>query len=393
MVSGECDPRFADVREAFIANFNERHDLGAAVCVYLDGAPVVDLWGGYADAARTRPWTRDTLVSVASTTKGMTALCAHVLVDRGQLDLDAPVASYWPEFARDGKRELAVRWLLSHRAGLPAMRTDLTLAALFDWEAFTAALADTTPWWKPGTRHGYHALTYGYLVGEVIRRVTGCTVGAFFRSEIAGPLGADFHIGLPVSEHGRVAQVKLATRPAGTEPSRLERLMQQPGSLANRAFFNPPRPPDLVNMPAWRTAEIPAGNGHGTARAVARVYAALASGGAVDRVRLLGVLTIDAAIVEQSRGHDLVLDAPTRFGLGFMLPMSEHFEAFGFDPCAFGPSGRAFGHWGHGGSVGFADPDRRVGFGYVTNQYRVSGPGNPDRRWPSLVDALYRALG
>jgi CubicO group peptidase (beta-lactamase class C family) len=393
MVRGDCDSRFAAVREAFGANFTERGDLGAAVCVYVDGTPVVDLWGGHADAARTRPWERDTLVSVASTTKGVTALCAHILVDRGRLDLDSPVASYWPAFARHGKGDVPVRWLLSHRAGLPAVREDLTLAALLDWDTFTGALADTEPWWTPGTRHGYHALTYGHLVGEVIRRVTGTTVGAFLRSEVTGPLGSDFHIGLPPAEHARAAEVRLASRPIGAEPSPLERMLQEPGSMAARAFLNPPRPLDAVNSPAWREAEIPAANGHTTARAVARIYGALACGGRLDGVRLVSEGAIAAAIVEQSRGDDPILGAPTRFALGFMLPLPEHFEAFGYGRAAFGPGARAFGHWGYGGSAGFADLDRRVGFAYVMNQQRLAAPTNPDRRWPALVDAVYEALG
>jgi CubicO group peptidase (beta-lactamase class C family) len=391
MIAGECDGRFAAVREAFTENLTVRRDLGAAVCVYLDGVPVVDLWGGYADAGRTRHWARDTLVSVASTTKGITALCAHMLADRGSLDLDAPVARYWPEFARHGKDGIPVRWLLSHRAGLPAVREDLPLAALFDWQAFTSALAETTPWWKPGTQHGYHALTYGYLVGEVVRRIAGTTIGRFFRSQVAEPLAADVHIGLPVADHERAAEIRLAVRSPGTEPSLLERLMTQPGSLTERAFFNPPRPPGIVNSPAWRSAEIPAANGHATARGVARIYGALARGGSLDGVRLLGTRTLAAATTEQSRGLDAVLAAPTRIAVGFMLPLPEHFEAFGFGAEPFGPSPRAFGHWGHGGSVGFADPDRRIGFGYVTNEYRVGARDSPDRRWPALVDAVYRA--
>ena len=392
MITGDCDPRFAPVYEAFTANFALGKDLGAAVCVYVDGTPVVDLQGGFADAARTRPWTRDTLVSVASTTKGMTALCAHMLVDRGTLDLDVPVAEYWPEFGQRGKSDIPVRWLLSHRAGLPAVRQDLPLAALFDWDIFTTALAETEPWWKPGTRHGYHALTYGYLVGEVVRRVARTTIGGFFRLEVGEPLAADFHIGLPVADHERAAEIRLATRPPGSEPSQLERLMMQPGSLTERAFLNPPRPPGIANSAAWRTAEIPAANGHGTAHAIARIYGALAAGGSLGGVRLLRAQAIEAAIVEQSCGRDAVLAAPTRVGLGFMLPLSAHFEAFGFGSRPFGPSARAFGHWGHGGSVGFADSDHRIGFSYVTNEYRVSTPEHPDRRWPALVDALYEAL-
>src|SRR5215831_3328032 len=191
-IQGKCDSRFTAVREAFAENFAKRAEVGAAVSVYVDGKPVVDLWGGYTNAARTRPWEQNTLVSVASTTKGMVALCAHMLVERGLLDLDAPVARYWPEFAQAGKAQIPVRWLLSHQAGLPAVRRDMPPQSLFEWHTFTEALAETEPWWEPGTRHGYHAFTYGYLVGEVIRRVSGRSVGQFFRTEVAEPLGADF---------------------------------------------------------------------------------------------------------------------------------------------------------------------------------------------------------
>src|SRR2546427_10355383 len=206
-IQGKCDSRFMAVRDAFAENFTAHGEVGAAVCVYVDGQPVVDLWGGYADAARSKPWDQHTIVSVASTTKGMVALCAHLLVERGLLDLDAPVARYWPAVAQAGKETLPLRWLLSHRAGLPAVRRDMPPQSLYDWHAFTGALAETEPWWEPGTQHGYHALTFGHLVGEVIRRVSGKSVGQFFRAEVAGPLGADFFIGVPEAEDARAAEV------------------------------------------------------------------------------------------------------------------------------------------------------------------------------------------
>jgi CubicO group peptidase (beta-lactamase class C family) len=205
-IHGQCDSHFAAVREAFAANFAQRGEVGAAVCIYADGNPVVNLWGGYADAARSRPWDRNTIVSVASTTKGMVAICAHMLVERGLLDLDAPVARYWPEFAQAGKAHIPVRWLLSHRAGLPAIRQDIPPQSLYDWHALTGVLAETEPWWEPGTRHGYHAFTFGHLVGEVIRRLSGKSVGQFFRTEVAGPLGADFFIGVPEAADARAAE-------------------------------------------------------------------------------------------------------------------------------------------------------------------------------------------
>lgn len=380
---GTCDPRFAAVREAFERNFAERGDWGASVCVYVDGARVVDCWGGHADLARARPWTADTIVSVASTTKGMVALCAHMLAERGKLHLDAPVARYWPEFAAAGKQDIPVRWLLSHRAGLPAIRRTLPAEALFDWAAMTEAIAETAPWWTPGVRHGYHAITYGHLVGEVIRRVDGRTVGAFLREEVTTPLGADFFIGVPEEADGRAAEV-LAPPPPG-EPTIWDTILADPESVSGRTFLNPPRTPNLINTRAWRAAEIPAANGHTSARGVARVYAALARGGEIDSVRLLAPATIDRAMEEQSRGRDTVLTLPTRFATGFMLGMPG-----GIFNC--GPGRRTFGHPGQGGSIGFADPDARIGFGYVTNQYVTGTANHPDRRVLSLVDAVYAAL-
>ena len=387
---GTCDARFSAVRDAFTDNFAKHADVGAAVCVYVDGKPTVDLWGGYADAARTRPWSRDTIVSVASTTKGMTALCAHMLVERGLVDLDAPVARYWPEFARNGKEEIPVRWLLSHRAGLPAIRRDLPTETLFDWKAFTTALIETDPWWEPGTQHGYHARSFGYLVGEVIRRVSGKSVGEFLRTQVTGPIDAEFYIGVPASEDARAAEV---LAPPGPPSARMQRILQDPALLMNRAFFNPPSGPALINTRAWRAAEIPSSNGHTTARAVARIYGALACGGALDGVRLLDAGTIAAATVEQSCGLDATLQFPSRFSLGFMLPLPEHFSSVGFGHQAFGPNARAFGHWGTGGSVGFADPDDRIGFGYVMNQQKAGSPEESDLRWPSLVQSVYASLG
>jgi len=382
-IDGHCDPRFTAVREQFFANFTERGDVGAAVCVYQDGVRVVDCWGGHADAARTRPFGPDTIVSVASTTKGMVALCAHMLAERGKLDLDAPVARYWPAFAAAGKQDIPVRWLLSHRAGLPAIGPSLPAAALFDWTAMTAAIAETVPWWTPGERHGYHAITYGHLVGEVIRRVDGRTVGAFLRDEVTGPLRADFFIGVPAEVDGRAAEV-LPPPPPG-EATIWDTLLADPDSVSGRPFLNPPRAAGLVNTRAWRAAEIPAANGHTSARGVARVYAALARGGELDGVRLLAPATVDRAIEERSRGRDEVLTLPTRFATGFMLGMPG-----GIFNC--GPGRRTFGHPGHGGSIGFADPDARIAFGYVTNQYVTGTAKHPDRRVLHMVDALYAAL-
>jgi CubicO group peptidase (beta-lactamase class C family) len=276
-----------------------------------------------------------------------------------------------------------VRWLLSHRAGLPAIRRLLPAEALFDWSAMTDALAETAPWWTPGTAHGYHAITYGHLVGEVIRRVDGRTVGAFLRDEVTGPLRADFFIGVPEQADARAAEV-LPPPPPG-EATIWDTLLADPEGVSGRAFLNPPRVPDLVNARAWRAAEIPAANGHTSARGVARVYAALARGGELDGVRLLAPATIERAIEEQSRGRDAVLTLPTRFATGFMLGMPG-----GIFDC--GPGRRSFGHPGHGGSIGFADPDARLALGYVANQYVTGTARHPDRRVLQLVDAVYAGL-
>ncbi|HJQ84771.1 MAG TPA: serine hydrolase domain-containing protein, partial [Candidatus Binatia bacterium] len=273
-VDGECSARFAAVRAAFAANFAAGREVGASFAATVDGEPVVDLWGGWADAACTRPWTRDTIVNVFSTTKAMTALAAHVCVERKLLDVAAPVARYWPEFAAAGKRDLPVGWLLCHQAGLAAIRQPLPLEAVYDWERMVEALGAEAPWWEPGRTSGYHALTFGWLVGELIRRVDGRMPGRFFREEIAEPLGADFHIGLPADAHARVAELVPATpeEVAASGP----RAAVAPESLLGKVLGNPPIVPEVANRPEWRAAEIPAANGHGNARAVARVMAALA---------------------------------------------------------------------------------------------------------------------
>jgi len=381
-VHGVCDSRFRAVKDAFAENFPTYGEVGAAVAVTVDGQPVVDLWAGHADAARTHAWEQDTIVNVYSTTKGMTAICAHRLVDQGRLDLDAPVAKYWPEFAQAGKDELPVRYLLSHRAGLPAVSELLPAGSLYKWDVMTAALAKQEPWWEPGTKHGYHALTFGWLVGEVIRRASGRSVGAYFREEIAEPLGLDFHIGLAPEHDPRTAEMIPAPLPQPGEPNLLAEILANPMGL--RAFVPSPdmMDPSRVNTREWRAAEIPSANGHGDARSLARVYGALARGGELDGVRVLSQAAIDQAIVEQSSGIDAVLTLPIRFGLGFILTMPD---------APIGPNPRTFGHAGMGGSLGFADPDAKVGFGYAMNKM-IATPDLIDPRWPSMIDAIYASL-
>ncbi|MFD7388091.1 serine hydrolase domain-containing protein [Streptomyces sp. NPDC059852] len=381
-VHGHCDPRFEAVRTAFEANFRERGELGAAVAVTVGGETVVDLWGGWADGARSRPWERDTLVNVWSTTKGPTALCAHILADRGLLDLDAPVAFSWPEFAAAGKEEVLVRHLLAHRAGLSGLREPHTLQDLYDWELTTRRLAATEPWWAPGTRSGYHALTYGFLVGEVVRRVSGLRPAAFLEREVTGPLGVDFTIGLPEKESGRAAE--LVQPPAGASGERPAALAALPPA-ALAALANPAVGADQANTPAWRAAEIPAANGHGTARAVAALYGIFAGGGSYGGRRILSPEAVERVREGQGRCRDLVLGAglghETEIGLGLWLSGPNG---------SYGPNPRAFGHDGFGGSCGLADPEAGVSLGYVMN--RMGPHIADDPRKMSLVDAVYASL-
>ncbi|MGW1783311.1 serine hydrolase domain-containing protein [Streptomyces sp. NPDC002143] len=381
-VHGHCDPRFAAVRTAFEENFRDRDELGAAVSVTVDGVPVVDLWGGWADAARTRAWERDTLVNVWSTSKGPTALCAHILADRGLLDLDAPVADYWPEFAAADKERVLVRHLLSHRAGLSGLREPHSLAEFYDWELTTARLAAMEPWWEPGTRSGYHAFTYGFLVGEVVRRVSGLLPGAFLEREVTGPLGVDFTIGLPEKEAGRAAEL---VHPPAASASEQAAIFSQLAPAALAALANPVVGATEANSPQWRAAEIPAANGHGTARAVAALYGIFAGRGTYDGRRVLSPEAAERVREGQGGCLDLVLGAglghETEIGLGLWLSGPSG---------SYGPNPRAFGHDGFGGSCGLADPEAGASLGYVMN--RMGPHISDDPRKKALVDALYSAL-
>ena len=382
-IEGTTDQRFAAVRDAFAQNFADYPEVGAALAVTVDGQLVVDLWGGYVDPDHSAPWQRETLVNVYSTSKGLGALCAHILVDRGQLDLDAPVASYWTEFAQQGKENIPVRWLLSHRAGLPAIDKDLPREAMFDWDTMTQALAAQKPWWEPGKAHGYHALTYSWLVGEVVKHAAGKSVGAFFRDEVAIPLGLDAHIGVGPELDPRIADLIPSPPPPPGEVDPLAAVFEDPTSMPYKAFNNPPLGRRTANTRDWRAAEMVAANAHANAWSLARMYAALANGGELEGTHLLSQATIDAARVEQSRGDDKVLHLESRFGLGFMMPAGMRY---------FSDNPRAFGHSGMGGSLAFADPEARLSVGYVMNQMLSSVPGG-DRRWWSFLTAIYNALG
>jgi len=356
-LGGTCSARFDPLRELFAAKLESGEDLGASLAVNIDGEMVVDLWGGWADEARTAPWTENTIANVFSTTKTMTALAALVLVDRGELDLDATVAKYWPEFAARGKAGIKVRHLLSHTSGVSGWDQPITLDDLYDWDKSTTLLAAQAPWWEPGTASGYHALNYGHLIGEVIRRITGQRLGEFFAAHIAGPLGADFHIGLPPSEFHRVANV--VPPPLPVDPPPFDPTQLDPNSVAFKTWTNPTMPAGMKWSwtEGWRRADIGAANGHGNARSVARLQSAVACGGEVDGVRLLSPQTIDRIFEVQSNGIDLVIGIPLKIGVGYSLL----------------PEGRVCCWGGAGGSLAMIDVDRRMTFAYVMNKMAPGG--------------------
>jgi CubicO group peptidase (beta-lactamase class C family) len=438
-IGGTVAAGFEGVRDAFAANFAEHGEVGAGFSLVHEGRTVVDLWGGIADAAAGTPYTEDTLQLVFSSTKGATAICANLLAQRGELDVDAPVSAYWPEFAQSGKGDIPVRWLLCHKAGLPFIDAHLGLAEALDWETATAALAAMTPVWEPGTAHGYHAVTYGWLVGEVVRRITGKSLGAFFADEVAGPLGLEFWIGLPDDQQSRVAPLTnrglrrgksaeaAAARAAAAQAEApglgaeqplagggrstgdvasladavtaaeaegagsgglvetVERLLG-PGSLLVKALGGTAALPfvgdGVFNRPEVRAAELPAANGVANARSMARMYAAtIGEVEGTDGGPLLTPAQVAAASETQTSGGDQVLFMETTFGLGFMT--SSPFSPYG--------GARSFGHAGAGGSVGFADPEQGLGFGYVMNRMMTNLSGDPRSR--GLVAAVYEALG
>ena len=344
-VHGTVAPAFAPVREAFEGNFTERGDLGAGVCVIHRGQVVVDLWGGWVDEARTRPWRRDTIVHTYSTVKPLVATCALLLVDRGALDLDEPVARRWPEFGAAGKDSVTVRQLLSHQAGLVALRRPVPAAEILEWEAIVKRLAAEAPWWPPGTGHGEHAYFYGHLVGELVRRVDGRDIARFFREELAEPWRLDIQIGVIRDDRGRVAPL------AGLDSLYPDGLSGEPRSVQRAAVTNPPGMllPEVVNSEAWMTAAVPAVNGFGTAAAVARFYQAFLAGGMLDGRRVLSAELCREATSVQSAGHDAYLERPVEWGLGFQIEDG------------------SYGHGGLGGSGGYAEPKLALAFGYVTN--------------------------
>ncbi|MBN1613993.1 MAG: beta-lactamase family protein [Deltaproteobacteria bacterium] len=392
-LSGFCEPRFERVREEFERNFAERAEVGASLCVTLEGETVVDLWGGTARIDTGVPWQEDTVGMVFSSTKGATALCAHILAARGQLDLDAPVVQYWPEFAKNGKEKITVKMLLNHQAGLPNLRRRLPKGALYDWNYMVTALEEEEPFWEPGTRHGYHALTFGWLVGEVVRRLSGRSLGTFFQDEVAEPMGFDFWIGLPEEIEPRVAPMI----PAGPPPDELletpfiSAMLNDRTSLPGLFYWNVGGwGPSRWDSREAHAAEIPAGNGITNGRGLAAMYAPLACGGSLKGVDLVGADTLARmSAVSSASGRDAVTLAPGRFSLGFMKSIDNRRQPLGLQNSTI-LSEEAFGHSGNGGSLGFADPRSRMSFGYMMN--RMAGLEEDDDRKQSLVDAVYLSL-
>ncbi|WP_328614191.1 beta-lactamase family protein [Amycolatopsis sp. NBC_00355] len=376
-IHGTHDDRFDDVRAALEKNVDSGEELGASLVVDLDGEVVVDLWGGFRDQAQTRTWDEHTITNVWSTTKTVTSLAALMLVDRGDLDVHAPVARYWPEFAANGKEDVEVRHLLSHTSGVSGLDRPAVVEDLYDLETSTARMAEQAPWWAPGTASGYHAANFGHLVGEVVRRVSGKPLKAFVAEEIAGPLGADFQIGAAEADWGRIADV------VPPPPAQFDLDALGPDNVLVKTLTGPVIDANVANTPAWRRAELGAVNGHGNARSVARMLSALARGGTVDGVRLLGPDTIDVIFEEQANGVDLGLGVPLRWGIGYGLPLRE--------TVPWIPDGRVCFWGGWGGSMIIMDLDRRLTISYMMNRM---GPGviGSDRSG-TYVRAVYDALG
>ncbi len=377
-MSGHCDKKFEEMRQVLSKSIDLGADLGASVAITIDGKFVVDMWGGWVDEAKTIPWAENTLTNVWSTTKTMAALCALVLVERGQLDVDGPVSKYWPEFAANGKEGVLVRHIMSHTSGVSGWAQPVVIEDIFDWDKSTRMLAAQAPWWEPGTASGYHAWSQGHLIGEVVRRITGVSLGTFFKREIAGPLGADFHIGLAPSEFGRVSNV------IPPPPLPFDMAAMDPNSVAVKTLTGPiPSNASDAWRPEWRRAEIPAANGHGNAHSVARIQSIVANGGEVDGVRLLSKSTIDTIFRQQSDGVDLVLGLPLRFGIGYGLPCKE--------TVPYIPDGKVCFWGGYGGSMIIVDVERRMTIAYMMNKMEFGIIGGV--RSEALLRAAYGALG
>ncbi|MFL2697440.1 MAG: serine hydrolase domain-containing protein [Acidimicrobiales bacterium] len=385
-IKGTFDKSFSGVVTAFRRNFEDLGEVGASVAIMREGRLVVDIWAGHSDTGLSQPWKRDTITNVFSITKTMATLSALVLADRGDLDVFKPVADYWPEFAANGKEKIEVRHLMSHTSGLSGWDKKITIREICDWRESTAILAEQKPWWQPGTSSGYHALTQGHLVGEVIRRITGESIGEFFAKEIAEPLGADFHIGLGERDFYRVSDVIYPREDIRDQMMERAKSIVKLGvtdEVAVKTLQNPRNNEDNVNSEWWRKAEIPAANGHGNARSVATIQGLITNGGEINGVRLLKTETIDLIFQEQSNGLDLVFLMPLRFGIGYALPNEEF---------SFLPQDRRVCFWGgNGGSIFVNDVDENVTISYIMNKM-IATPTVGDARGIGIIEATYKAL-
>ena len=381
-INGTVAPAFESIRAVYQALWQDI-EVGSALCVYYKGEKVIDLWGGYTDREATSPWQANTLVNVYSTTKGLATAAIAGLVSEGKLAFEKPVADYWPEFAAKGKANITVAQLLSHQAGLCGVDQTLQVSDLYDWEKMIHLLEEQAPYWTPGTSSGYHAVTWGYFPGELVRRITGKTLGEYFKTTIAEPLGADFHIGLADTEFDRCATLIGPNRARKQPPQSPDQAPVKPTKLFVKSLLNPSISPfrDACSKP-WRNAELAASNGHGTAESIAKVYAAMANGGQLGNVRIMSEAALAATCApEVETNVDLVTGGVVRRSRGFILNTEN----------AYGPEMTAFGHAGAGGSLGFADPVANLGFGYVMNQMQPDTAKKP--RSKQLVDEIYRIIG
>ena len=379
-VGGFCDAQFLRVKQQFEENMRSGGELGSAVAIVQCGKLVVDLWAGYSDKKATIPWEENSIVNVFSSTKGIAALCVQHALDAGLLNLEKKVTYFWPEFGQKGKRDTTFSWLLSHRSGVPALRDPVPDNALFDWDYMVARFADERPWWEPGLAHGYHMVSAGWMIGEVFKRALGCSIDEYLQTEIISKLDVDFYIGVPDDAMCRVAQLKPSSSvPENGRVFLFDKIVADREGVLAKALMNPQSLMTSSNRDEWKQMELPSATGHSNARGLATLY-----GAAVGGRSFLSEQAIQRCGEVVSEGLDRVLDIPTRFGPGFLLQQADNPET------GFGSGQRAFGHPGSGGSLGFADPEREIGFGYVMNQM---GPYlMVDPRARSLVEAMYESL-
>ena len=380
VVKGAVEPGFERLRDQFEKHFRQGLEAGAALAVYRDGVKIADLWGGTKDKEGNLAWQQDTLVNVFSTSKAVTAFCVQKALDQRLIDVDKPIAYYWPEYGCEGKSNTKVSWILNHRTGLPALKDKLPKEALFDWDRMTSELARMSPWWTPGTTHGYQMVTFGWLIGEVFKRAVGVTVGQYLSAELAVPLALDIRLGLDAREFDRVADLKGSTGvPENGRLHLFDKVLENPDGITAKALTNPPSLMTSSNKEAWRKMELPSANVHASAEGLAKLFGLSVAGDSV-----VSEQALNRSLVTESQGFDRVMQTETRFGPGFMLQQEGHPEG------SFGAVKTAFGHPGSGGALAFGDPDNKIGFAYVMNQMGPYVMIDPRPR--ALVDELYRCL-